>query len=332
MAETETDPCRADFVEHTRHLFVDVAQSGEIAKGRRPARRAVFRKTHGVASGVLALDPARPSELREGIFAGDRYPLWMRFSSDVPPDAEDAGNGTIGIGIKLFGITTPTLAEVDPRAPTADLILQNHDVFFVDTGSDMCVFTDLALKGRIEEWFQSHPDTRQILTEMAKREESVLTATYWSVLPYAWGAGRAVKYRLRPLQSGSSVAPDTDRNRLASDLAKRLAATNATFAFDVQMPLPGRDLPLDQATFRWLEAEAPFVELGRIEIDQQDVLVEGQEAYGDTLAFSPWRVPEANQPLGSLARSRRRAYPSSAALRHRVNGTPEAESHAPRGR
>jgi len=330
MDENDDDPCRTDYVEHTRHLFVDVAQQRAIATGQRPVRRAVFRKTYGVAGGTIVLDPNRPTELRAGIFAGDRYTLWLRFSGDVAPDADDADNGTIGVAIKLFGVTSPTLAEIDPAAPTADLILQNHDVFFVDTGYDMCAFTDLAIKGRIEEWFRDHPDTRQILADMAKREESVLAATYWSVLPYACGAGRAVKYRLRPLQGGPSEAPVADRNRLSTDFAARLGAGPAAFAFEIQSPAAGKSLPIDQATFRWNEADAPFVTVATVEIPQQDVHREGQEVYGDTLAFSPWRAPEANRPLGSIAESRRRAYPSSSSLRHHVNGTPEAEPHAPR--
>lgn len=330
MDEANVDPCHKDYIEHTRHLFVDVAQKGAIATGRRPARRAVFRKTHGVASGTMVLDPARPRELREGIFAGDRYPLWLRFSTDVAPDADDADNGTIGAAIKLFGVTPPTLADIDPAAPTADLILQNHDVFFVDSGYDMCVFTDLALKDRINDWFRDHPETRRILADMAKREESVLAATYWSVLPYACGSGRAVKYRLRPLQAGRSQAPVADRDRLTTDFAARLGAAPAAFLFEIQSPAAGKNLPIDQGTYRWSEADAPFTAVATVTIPQQDVRREGQEAYGDTLAFSPWRVPKANMPLGSLAESRRRAYPSSSALRHYVNGTPEAEPHAPR--
>ena len=330
MMAPETDPCRADFAEHTRHLFVDIAQTAEIAKGGRPARRAVFRKTHGVVSGTMFLDPSRPTEFRAGILAGERYDLWLRFSGDVPPDSHDAANGTIGIALKLFGIAEPTLARVDPNAPTADLILQNHDVFFVDTGYDMCKFTDLALKGRIDEWFNDHPETKQILADMAKREESVLTATYWSILPYACGSIGAVKYRLRPMQSGSSQAPDEDPNRLRSDVTQRLMAGSAAFIFEIQQPVAGSSLPIDKATVRWSEVDAPFVAIGRIEIAQQDVRAEGQEIYGDTLAFPPWRVPAANQPLGSIAESRRSAYPSSAAKRHYVNGSPDAEPHSPR--
>lgn len=252
----QDDPCGADYVEHTRHLFVDVAQAGAIATGRRPARRAVFRKTHGVATGTL--DPSRPRELREGIFAGDRYPLWVRFSSDVAPDANDAENGTVGIGIKLFGITAPTLAEIDLTAPTADLILQNHDVFFVDTGSDMGVFTGLALKRRIEDWFRDHPETRQILADMAKREESVLKATYWSVLPYACGQERVVNTGFGPSRAGrarhrTAIPIDWPPTSLSAwQLIRRPRLRDA-------VPVAGRSLPVDLATFRWEAADASFV-------------------------------------------------------------------------
>jgi hypothetical protein len=140
-------PCDIDFAGHTKEMFVDQGQRGDIATGARPARRAVFRKVHGIAAGRLVLHAERPEWTRQGFLAGDSFPCWVRFSSDVARDADDAGNGTIGIGIKLFGAAGPTPAVVDPTAPTVDLLLQNHDVFFVDTGHDMCVFTDLSIHG-----------------------------------------------------------------------------------------------------------------------------------------------------------------------------------------
>lgn len=326
----DSDACAADFAEHTRHLFVDVAQARAIAAGGRPALRAVFRKVHGVASGWLRLAEDRPDWTRHGIFAGNAYRCWTRFSSDIPPDAGDEENGTLGLGIKLFGASSPSLAVVDPEAPTADLLFQNHDVFFVDTGADMCRFTDLSLKGRAEEWFEVHPETKQILADMAKHEDSVLTATYSSTLPYACGAATAVKYRLVPQQAGPSRAEPGDKDRLRTDLRLRLGEGPAAFAFELQRPEPGFMPDLDCATQHWPEADAPFVSIGTLVLDQQDVTAEGQGAYGENLAFSPWRVPEANRPLGSIAESRRAAYPSSAAQRHKVNGIPEAEPHRPR--
>lgn len=324
------DPCGADFAEHTRYLFVDVAQAGAIAVGRRPARRAVFRKLHGVVHGRLELNPARPSWTRQGLFICDTFACWGRLSSDVRPDADDADNGTIGFALKLFGAPTPSLASIDPGAPTADLIFQNHDVFFVDTGEDMCRFTDLSLAGRGDEWDAAHPETPRILAEMAKHETSLRSATFWSVLPYACGPDRAVKYRLKGEAPLPAPSVGADPNRLATDLARALAKGDATFAFDIQTAKPSVSLPVDRATVRWEEAVAPWTSLGRLVLPRQDVAAEGQATYGETLTFSPWRTPEANRPLGSIAQSRRLAYPSSAAQRHRVNGDPDAEPHAPR--
>jgi hypothetical protein len=330
MSADRDDPCRQDFAENTRRLFVDIAQARAIASGARPARRAVFRKTHGVVRAKMSLDPDRPASIRFGIFAADKYDVWIRFSSDVAPTEGDSGNGTVGIAMKLFGVSPPTLAEVDPDAPTADLLLQNHDVFFVDTGYDMCAFTQLSLDGREDEWYAQHPETKAILAAMAKREESVLTATYWSVLPYACGNGQAVKYRLSPESEGPSMAPDGDPNRLRSDLAARLFQQESGFRLSIQIPRPGTNLPTDQATVRWPETAAPFTPVAKVAIPAQNIHAEGQETYGDALAFSPWRMPEANRPLGSIAESRRKAYPSSAAQRHCVNGQINGEPHASR--
>jgi len=324
------DPCRQDFAENTRRLFVDVAQAKAIASGARPARRAVFRKTHGVVRAKMILDPERPASIRFGIFAAEEYDAWIRFSSDVAPTESDSSNGTVGMALKLFGILPPTLAKVDPHAPTADLLLQNHDVFFVDTGYDMCAFTQLSLDGREDEWYTQHPETKAILTAMTKREESVLTATYWSVLPYACGDRQAVKYRVSSESDGPSLAPDADPNRLRSDLSARLFKQKADFRLSMQVPRPDANLPIDQATVRWPETEAPFTAVARIQIPAQNIRAEGQETYGDALAFSSWRVPEANRPLGSIAESRRKAYPASAAQRHYVNGQIDGEPHTPR--
>jgi hypothetical protein len=330
MSVDQRDPCRGDFVEHTRHLFVDVVQGRAIASGARPARRAVFRKTHGVVHAKMTFDPHRPDIIRFGIFDATEYYAWIRFSSDVAPTDSDSSNGTLGIALKLFGVLPPTLADMDLKAPTADLLLQNHDVFFVDTGYDMCAFTDLALQGRDGEWYAQHPETKAILAAMTKREESVLTATYWSVLPYACGNERAVKYRLSPVSGSLSLAPDSDPNRLRSDLTERLSMQDSSFVLSIQIPRPGADLPIDKATIRWNESDAPFSAVAKIQIPSQNINAEGQEIYGDALAFSPWRVPEANRPLGSIAESRRRAYPSSATQRHYVNGQMDAEPHHPR--
>jgi hypothetical protein len=65
----------------------------------------------------------------------------VRFSSDTVPTSPDLKT-TCGIAIKLFGVPGPKLLAPDEDATTHDFLLQNHDVFFVDTARDMCEFTE----------------------------------------------------------------------------------------------------------------------------------------------------------------------------------------------
>ena len=65
------------------------------------------------------------------------FPAWVRFSSDTLPTDPDSKT-TLGIGIKLFGVPGEKLLG---DGDTHDFILQNFDIFFVDTAKDMCEFT-----------------------------------------------------------------------------------------------------------------------------------------------------------------------------------------------
>jgi hypothetical protein len=97
--------CDADPVEGLRQLFVDYFQGASIAAGRDPATRPVFVRLHGAAHGWFRVRPDLPAELRVGVFAkATEYPVWTRFSSDVQPGTPDL-KSTIGVAIKLFGVT-----------------------------------------------------------------------------------------------------------------------------------------------------------------------------------------------------------------------------------
>jgi hypothetical protein len=66
------------------------------------------------------------------------FPAAVRFSNDTVPRRPDL-NTTLGIAVKLIGV--PGSKLLVENAPTCDFLLQNHDVFFVDTAFDMCEFT-----------------------------------------------------------------------------------------------------------------------------------------------------------------------------------------------
>jgi hypothetical protein len=132
--------CGQDPIASLTQMFVTMVQGGRIARGQCPALRPVFLKPHGVAQATFRIKPNLPESLKIGLFSGVDYPAWIRFSSDTLPTANDFKT-TVGIGIKLFETPTPKIFG-KPGDTTFDFILQNFDVFFVDTAADMCEFTN----------------------------------------------------------------------------------------------------------------------------------------------------------------------------------------------
>ncbi|MEF2549478.1 hypothetical protein VQ045_20305 [Aurantimonas sp. E1-2-R+4] len=228
--------------------------------------------------------------------------------------------------MKLFGVPGEKLLG-DDGAGTFDMIFQNHDVFFVDTASDMCAFTRASvIDGTIVDWPAAHPKTAAVLDDMAKPEASILSARYWTILPAAFGADDHAKFSLQPellLEPPSSQPPDP--NYLAADLAKRLKTDDARFVLSVQRRTNPATMPLDEATVRRLEEESPFLPLADLVLPPQDILSGDTAEYGENRAFNIWRVTAAHEPAGSIARARRTVYAASAHLRRSTNGVSESE-------
>jgi hypothetical protein len=318
--------CERDPIGKLRQMFVDIVQSRRIRLGQRPARRPVFLKPHGVAHGIFQVRRDIPDNLKIGVFAMDDLRAWVRFSSDTVPTNPDLKT-TCGVGIKLFGAPGPKLLG---DGETQDFILQNFDVFFVDTAKDMCEFTKAGVvDGDYEPYLRSHPLTDRLLKEMQKVEASVLTATYWSGLPYAFGEGRYVKYKLEP-ETHSDSQPPNDPNYLAADLARRLRAGEARFRFMVQFRTDPSTMPLDRATVRWEESESQPVHIATLILPQQNIDALGQANYGENLAFNPWHSLAAHAPQGSISEARKVVYAASAQERRDANGVPTGEPGDPR--
>ena len=324
--------CDGDPIEGLKQLFVDYFQGRGMAAGRDPATRPVFLRLHGAAHGRFLVDPDLPQDLRVGVFGQkSEYPAWVRFSSDVQPGAPDL-KGTCGIGIKLFGVDGEKLLAPDREATTQDFILQNHDVFFVDTAKDMCEFTCASLHGKGDAYLAAHPVTQQVLDAMEKVVDSVLTTPYWSVLPYRFGESRYVKYWLEPLEAPpADAAPDFDDPfYLRADLHARLRKGTARFRFMAQFRTDDATMPLDAATVRWSAEASPPVALGILELPMQDLDARGQSTYGENLAWNPWHALPEHAPVGSISDARKVVYRASAENRRNVNGVPLAEPAAPR--
>lgn len=220
--------CETDPIGCLKHMFVEQVQQGRIDRGQNPARRPVFLRLHGVAHGTLTIEPKLAPALRIGLFADEAsFPAWVRFSSDIPDSAPEKGS-TCGVGIKLFDVPGEKLLGPDRDASTADLLFQNHDVFFVDNAKQMCAFTQASLAGKGDEWLVEHPETAGILDDMRKDVASVLGISYWSVIAFGFGEA-ACKFVLVPdveIDGSAGDAPDA----LAIDLQARLQGGEARFS------------------------------------------------------------------------------------------------------
>lgn len=190
--------CAAEPISRHRGRIRGQTYGAADLPGPGPGAAAGLRQVPRHRPGVLTVAPDLPPDLCIGFLKAARdqqggLTAWVRFSSDILPDRPDFRR-TLGMGIKLFGVPGPKLLEDEGQTDTQDLILQNHDVFFVDTARDMCEFQQDPVA-----YQNAHPETRSILQAMRKPEESTLTARYWGVLPYAFGADRHVKYVLAPV-------------------------------------------------------------------------------------------------------------------------------------
>ncbi len=325
--------CAADPVEALRQMFVDAVMGSRIGGGQDPALRPVFLKPHGVAAATFAVRPDLPEDLRVGVFAGRSYPAWVRFSSDTLPTTPDLKT-TCGIGIKLFDVPGRKILPPNEKATTHDFLLQNHDVFFVDTAAAMCEFTyaGVMLKD-YDKYLSAHPETSRILDAMEKEVPSVLASDYWSGLPSKFGDARHVKYKLAPAgvpgESVPGLSPD-DPDYLHDDLRRRLLTGDAVFEFFVQFQTDPERMPLDRAMVRWEESASPPVHVATLTLPRQDVDAPGQAEYGENLAFNSWHALPEHEPVGSVADTRRAAYQSAADRRRRHNKVRLAEPKRPR--
>jgi hypothetical protein len=326
--------------ECLRHMFCDMVQKKRVeVQGQCPARRPVFLRTHGIINGTFTILDSIPDELKQGMWAqSGKFPVYVRYSSDLA-DGRPDWMSTIGIGIKIFGITGEKLVT-DDGANTADLLLQNVPFFFVNNAADMCNFTKASFEGWSDDWIAQHsPRTNDLLNEMAKPIRSVFETPLWSVIPFRLGNDQYCKYVLKP---GTSTFGDevdiNDPNFLGKDLSSRMKAGPATLDIYIQKRPSGKEqgdawveehFPLDKAMTVWDEKVAVPVKVATIELPQQNISEEEQAIYGDWLAFNVGRVPLENEPVGSIAETRMSVYQTSANYRREMNGQPVEEPTAP---
>ncbi|WP_019989845.1 hypothetical protein [Rudanella lutea] len=318
--------CSADPIGSLKQMFVDKTMGPRILAGQQPVRRAVFLRPHGVAYGTFTVNPDLPDTLKIGVFSYPSFACWVRFSSDTLPLLPDQGT-TLGLSIKLIDVPGRKLLPGEEDATTQDFTLQFIDRFFVPNATEMCAFTQAGVVGHnYDTYLNSHPVTQAILNEMDKSFPDVLATPYWSCLPYAFGEGEYVKYKVTAsVADQPGDVPTNNPNYLHDRLRGRLLEQPVTLTFSVQFRRNPATMPLDDATVAWSEQESPPVPVATITLPVQDIDAPGQAAFGENLAFNSWHALPEHAPVGSLNEVRKVVYQASAELRRYLNGVPVGE-------
>lgn len=319
-------------IEDIRRMFVDEIQVPRIVDNNQtPAKRAAFAKTHGAVSGIFQVNDDLPERYQVGIFKpGRRYTAWVRYSSDIAQTAPDL-NSTVGIGIKLFGITGRKSMDQEADGSTLDFILQNTEVFFASDATDMVNFKSAAMSGRLDAFLVQNPELAAVLASMSKRVDTLLGEPLWSCVPFRFG-NEYCKFKLhaRTLPSTNHQPNFSAINYLAHDLAYRIMDSDIKLDFYVQIRNNPNTQSIISARSLWDEREAVPYKVATLTLHRQNIRSRQQQEYGESLSFNLWRTLPEMEPVGSIAEARKVIYQSSAEVRRNVNGQSIGEPDKPR--
>jgi hypothetical protein len=290
----------------------------EGASTRRHPTGVIRRFNQGRHSGCVEAEFTVPDnlapELRTGLFAEPRtYPARIRFANAT--SASDRDRDVRGMSIQVRNVPGDNLTS---GATSQDFVLNSHPVMMVPGPAEFLELLQAVEAGGFAaaRFFVTHPKAAFIAAASRNRPTSHLDIPYWSTTPYLFGPGRAVKYIARPAASSSRApAPATTDTYLRDALRERLRTRSASFDFLVQFRVPGKTMPIEDASVEWRERDSPYHTVARITIPPQEIDSAEREAFCEAVSFNPWHCLPVHRPLGAMNRARREIYPALARLR-----------------
>ena len=236
--------------------------------------------------GVFTASPDAAALCRAGHLQGDPVPVLVRWSNGAGyPRNKDDSQDVRGMAVKFRladGTSTDLLGQTAPRFP-------------VRTPEDFVRLVEATRQPwRLPLFLATRPGAAAALLANAragavKPPRSYAEATYFPVHAYQWvapdGTRRWVRYRLEPVDPAATrTAVDfTGRDRLADEIAARLAAHAVVFDLRVTVAALGDD-PHDPMSVWTGERE---LSAGLIEVTAP---LEDPEADGPPVVFDPTRV------------------------------------------
>jgi hypothetical protein len=358
------DPRVDDTGEHApsaeEHATIEAIREQAIKFIRRNERfdrtfkRDAHLNPHGCVTAEFHVLPKLDPRLQQGVFSqpDKRFPVWVRFSNGTM--ADDTKPDGRGMAIKLLGVQGEKLMDDERQAQTQDFVMVNYPTFFLRDPEEYLEFFNKQVDGEQFGYFIGWNPLAWHLREfrlglelLTQKVASPLATTYFSMLPFKLGNALNVKYsalpcapneaidepgRCEPLEHAmpDELGPHYLREALVDDLRPRAPASGqetpgARFVFRVQVQDPQRNMPIEDPTIEWTESASPYVAVAELTIPRQRFDSERQNAFCESLSFTPWHALPAHRPIGGLNRARRVLYEAIAKERHQGNRIPRLE-------
>jgi len=272
-----------------------------------PVRRFNQGRAAGCVEATFEVPDHLPDALRVGLFARPgTYRAHIRFAN--ASSATDRDKDVRGMAIALFDVPGENLTAGSSRQ---DFVLNSHPVMVAKDSKQFLALLKAMEAGDLARlaFFALHPGLARIGLAAQQHPTCHLDIPYWSTTPYLFGAGRAVKYVVKPNSGRTSTLPSPLTDTYLTDaLAARLAETDAAFDFMVQFQVDAERTPIEDATAEWPEEDAPYVAMAKIRIPAQRVADPAHADDCERFAFNPWHSLAEHRPLGNLNRARRDIY------------------------
>jgi hypothetical protein len=296
------------------------------------ATRGAHAKSHGCLDATFEVNPDLDPEYRKGILENQKnlFDAKIRFSNGSEEiQADKVGDGR-GMAIKLYDVGGRRVQDghVDERR-SHDFLLVSSENFFcrdVRTYRIFRAFRDMeGPLGTILAGLFLLARPRQFLN-LAKvlfsKTHDLLDTEYHSMTSHLWGSANAVRISARPVEPSGYKRSWWFRRRRPDYLREVLRgrldeSTGEAAVFELAIQVTDDPELVEDPTRQWKSQKRAV--LGWIRIQPQTFDTPERERECEHIAFNPWNVHEAHQPLGGMSRVRLAVYHASARLREQLN-------------
>ncbi|MBV1859195.1 MAG: catalase family protein, partial [Nannocystaceae bacterium] len=308
----------------TEALLLEFVQKGYQETGT--AHRDAHVKPHGCLTASVSIPDDLPPELAVGVFSEpESFDAWIRFSNSSDKFQRDRIPDGRGMALKMMNVPGTKALPGHEDETSQDIILINYPQFVVKNAADYVEFTkDTTIGHPLRFFFHEGKSYRPQLSSAEKlatqRVVSPRQPAYFSMTPYLFGDGMAVKYGAKPCEADTRRRRALGKNYLRTQLVEDMAADGACFELQVQLQLDPNQMPIEDPTVAWPTSVSPYRTVATIDIPAQTFNTDARRQMCEFMSFNPWQTRTEHRPLGGINRVRKSVYVAISLLRHGLDG------------